>query len=88
MKCQAYLLLALPLLTDSSPVPSILPTTIQAEIIPVLPFWAIVSLGAYLLGRLGLGVLKFNDTKDAYTELMAQIEGAKKNLDQRKVRWD
>jgi len=84
----AYLLLALPLLTEDSPVPSILPTKIQVEIVPVLPFSAVITLGAYLLGRLGLGVLRFNDTKEAYTELMGQIDAAKKNLDQRKVRWD
>ncbi|KIW34014.1 uncharacterized protein PV07_00816 [Cladophialophora immunda] len=84
----AYLLLALPLLTEDSPVPSILPTKIQVEIIPVLPCWALVSLGAYLLGRLGLGVLRFNDTKEAYTELMGQLDGARKSLDARKIRWD
>ncbi|EHY52938.1 hypothetical protein HRR83_006229 [Exophiala dermatitidis] len=84
----AYLLLALPLLTEDSPIPSILPTKIQVEIIPVLPFWAIISLGAYLLGRLGLGVLRFNDTEDAYRELMGQIEQAKKNLDKRDVPWN
>jgi dolichyl-phosphate mannosyltransferase polypeptide 3 len=81
-------LLVLPLLTDSSPIPSILPTKIQVEIIPVLPFWALITLGAYLLGRLGLGVLRFNDTKEAYTELTEQLTKARKDLDQRKVRWD
>lgn len=85
---QAYLLLALPLLTDSSPIPSILPTKIQVEIIPVLPFWAVISLAAYLLGRLGLGVLRFNDTKEAYDELQVQLNKARKDLDARKVRWD
>jgi dolichol-phosphate mannosyltransferase subunit 3 len=45
-------------------------------------------LAAYLLGRLGYGVLKFNDTKAAYTELMGQIDAAKKDLDGRKVGWD
>lgn len=85
---QAYLLLALPLLTEDSPIPSILPTKIQVEIIPVLPLWAIVSLGAYLLGRLGLGVLRFNDTVEAYEELTAQLDTARKSLDNRKVRWD
>lgn len=30
----------------------------------------------------------FNDTEDAYTELMAQIDQAKKDLDKRKVAWD
>ncbi|KEF53990.1 uncharacterized protein A1O9_09785, partial [Exophiala aquamarina CBS 119918] len=84
----AYLLLVLPLLTDSSPIPSILPTKIQVEIIPVLPFWALIALGAYLLGRLGLGVLQFNDTKEAYTEITVQLEQARKDLDKRKVRWD
>ncbi|EXJ94339.1 hypothetical protein A1O1_02733 [Capronia coronata CBS 617.96] len=82
-----YLLLVLPLLTDDSPIPSILPTKIQVEIIPVLPFWAVITLGTYLLGRLGLGVLQFNDTEEAYKELMGQIEGAKKNLDKRGVSW-
>jgi len=85
---QTYLLLALPLLTDSSPVPSILPTKIQVEIIPVLPFWALISLAAYLLGRLGWGVLMFNDTEEAYNELMSQIDQAKKDLDKRKVAWN
>ncbi|KAJ9652819.1 hypothetical protein H2198_007949 [Neophaeococcomyces mojaviensis] len=83
-----YLLLALPLLTDASPVPSILPTKIQVEIIPVLPFWALITLAAYLLGRLGWGVLMFNDTEDAYVELMGQIDKAKKDLDKRKVGWN
>jgi dolichyl-phosphate mannosyltransferase polypeptide 3 len=85
---QAYLLLALPLLTDDSPIPSILPTKLQVEVIPVLPLWAVVSLGAYLLGRLGLGVIRFNDTEEAYKELTEQLGTARKSLDNRKVRWD
>lgn len=54
----------------------------------MLPFWAVISLGAYLIGRLGLGVLTFNDTHDAYVELQAQIEKAKKDLADRKVGTD
>lgn len=54
----------------------------------MLPFWALITLAAYLLGRLGLGVLRFNDTEEAYRELMSQIDVAKKNLDKRGVRWD
>ena len=42
----------------------------QNEIIPVLPFWALVSFGAYLLFNLGLGIVTFNDKKEAYEELM------------------
>lgn len=73
---------------DDSPIPSILPTKLQVEIVPVLPFWALISLACYLLGRLGWGVLNFNDTEDAYHELMGQIEQAKKDLDKRKVGWN
>lgn len=47
-----------------------------------------VSLGAYLLGRLGLGVLTFNDTHEAYVELQGQIEQAKKDLEGKKVGTD
>ncbi|EON99252.1 putative dolichyl-phosphate mannosyltransferase polypeptide 3 protein [Phaeoacremonium minimum UCRPA7] len=57
-----------------------LPDIIQQEIVPVLPFWALVSLGAYLLVRLGWGVFTFNDCPDAYKELMGEIELAKKDL--------
>jgi dolichol-phosphate mannosyltransferase subunit 3 len=81
-------LLILPQITDNSPIPSILPLKIQVEIIPVLPFWALVTLGAYLLGRLGLGIMTFKDCNEAHTELMGQIEKAKKDLDARKVGWD
>lgn len=47
------------------------PAKIQTEIIPVLPFWVIVSFGAYLLFSLGMGVLTFKDTEGAYDELVA-----------------
>ncbi|KAF3761822.1 dolichol-phosphate mannosyltransferase subunit 3 [Cryphonectria parasitica EP155] len=57
-----------------------LPSVIQTEIVPVLPFWALVSLGAYLLARLGWGVLTFNDCPEAYKELMGEIETAKVEL--------
>jgi hypothetical protein len=85
---QIYLLLILPQITESSPVPSILPLKVQVEIIPVLPFWALITLAAYLLGRLGLGVMTFKDCDKAYTELMGQIDAAKANLDTRKVGWN
>ncbi|TLD33818.1 hypothetical protein PspLS_00208 [Pyricularia sp. CBS 133598] len=57
-----------------------LPDVIQTEIIPVLPFWVLVSFGAMLLGRLGWGVLTFNDTPEAHKELLVEIEEAKKDL--------
>lgn len=46
------------------------PEKIQSEIIPVLPFWVLVSFGAYLLFSLGWGVFTFKDTEDAYKELV------------------
>ncbi|PSR79553.1 dolichol-phosphate mannosyltransferase subunit 3 [Coniella lustricola] len=57
-----------------------LPTIVQTEIVPVLPFWALVSFGAYLLVRLGWGVLTFNDCPEAHKELMGEIEVAKTEL--------
>ncbi|KAK0709305.1 dolichol-phosphate mannosyltransferase subunit 3 [Lasiosphaeria miniovina] len=57
-----------------------LPPVIQKDIIPVLPFWALVSLGAWLLFRLGWGMLTFRDTPEAYAELMEEIKLAKADL--------
>ncbi|ETS73105.1 hypothetical protein PFICI_15280 [Pestalotiopsis fici W106-1] len=57
-----------------------LPELIQTEIVPVLPFWALVSFGAFLLFRLGWNVMTFNDVPEAHKELMGEIEMAKKDL--------
>ncbi|CEJ79877.1 Putative Dolichol-phosphate mannosyltransferase subunit 3 [[Torrubiella] hemipterigena] len=57
-----------------------LPPLIQNEIVPVLPFWALVSFGALLLFRLGFGILTFNDVPEAHKELMDEIETAKVDL--------
>jgi dolichyl-phosphate mannosyltransferase polypeptide 3 len=57
-----------------------LPTLIQEQIVPVLPFWALVSFGAMLLFRLGWGILTFNDVPEAHKELMAEIDMAKTDL--------
>ncbi|EON64870.1 hypothetical protein W97_04104 [Coniosporium apollinis CBS 100218] len=56
------------------------PAKIQEEVIPVLPFWALVSFGAYLLFKLGYGVFTFNDVPEAHKELMAQIDQARMEL--------
>lgn len=45
-----------------------------------LPFWALVSFGAYLLFKLGWGVFTFNDVPDAHKELVEQIQQARKEL--------
>ncbi|RYO97305.1 hypothetical protein DL765_011269 [Monosporascus sp. GIB2] len=57
-----------------------LPPVVQSEIVPVLPFWALVSFGAYLLFRLGWNVMTFNDVPEAHKELMAEIDLAKSDL--------
>ncbi|KAJ4309019.1 hypothetical protein N0V84_011753, partial [Fusarium piperis] len=57
-----------------------LPPLIQEQIVPVLPFWALVSFGAFLLFRLGWGILTFNDVPEAHKELMAEIDQAKTEL--------
>ncbi|KAI4138782.1 MAG: hypothetical protein L6R39_006611 [Caloplaca ligustica] len=53
---------------------------VQDDIIPMLPFWALVSFGSYLLFKLGWGVVTFNDVPHAHKELMAEIEIARKDL--------
>lgn len=56
--------------------------------IPQLPFWAIVSFGAYLLAKLGYGVFSFNDVPEAHEELVKQIEQARADLRKRGVSVD
>lgn len=45
-----------------------------------LPFWVLVSFGAYLLFKLGWGVFTFNDVPEAHKELMDQIKQARTEL--------
>lgn len=45
-----------------------------------LPFWALVSFGAYLLFRLGWNVMTFHDVPEAHKEIVAEIELAKTDL--------
>ncbi|KAH7088186.1 dolichol-phosphate mannosyltransferase subunit 3 [Paraphoma chrysanthemicola] len=56
------------------------PEKIQKEIVPFVPFWALITFGAYLLFKLGWGVFTFNDVPDAYKELQAQIQEARIDL--------
>ncbi|KAF2006849.1 dolichol phosphate mannosyltransferas-like protein subunit 3 [Amniculicola lignicola CBS 123094] len=57
-----------------------LPKAVQEDIVPVLPFWALVSFGSYLLFKLGWGVFTFNDVPNAHKELMEQIKEARVDL--------
>lgn len=72
------------------------PEKIQKEVVPVvctfyplrsayidqvqIPFWALISFGAYLLFKLGWGVFTFNDVPEAHAELMSQIKEARTEL--------
>lgn len=60
----------------------IIPTcsTFQQSVVPVLPWWSLVTFGAYALGTLGYDVLTFNDKPEKYKELMAQVQQAKHEL--------
>ncbi|KAJ5532144.1 hypothetical protein N7513_001473 [Penicillium frequentans] len=62
--------------------------TLQNEVIPVLPFWAVIVFGCYLLARLGLAIFTFNDVPEAHAELQKEIELAKVELRQGKVDVD
>jgi len=64
---------------------SILPVPLIAEetkdqIIPLLPWWVLVSFGSYSLASLGWGLWSFRDCPDAYEELLQEIQEAKNDL--------
>ncbi|ODQ47124.1 hypothetical protein PICMEDRAFT_31359 [Pichia membranifaciens NRRL Y-2026] len=53
------------------------PAVFQNEVLPVVPWWALVSFGCYTLFSLGYGVYTLQDKKDKYVELTEQIKEAK-----------
>lgn len=53
-----------------------------------LPFWVLISFGAFLLGKLGYGVLTFNDVPEAHEQLQQEIEQARADLKKRGVEVD
>jgi len=72
---------------------SILPMPLIAEetkdqILPLLPWWLLVSFGSYSLASLGLGLWSFRDCPDAYEELMHEINEAKIDLSAKGVTVD
>lgn len=46
------------------------PELFHEQILPVLPWWILVSFGSFALGTLGLNVLTFNDKPEKYRELV------------------
>ena len=77
------------LLNKNKIITSTATTTSQQQVIDVAitfaPIFAIVILGIYLLSRLILGVLAFEDCPDAAKEIDAQIAEAKTDMKRRKV---
>ncbi|KAI8391471.1 dolichol-phosphate mannosyltransferase subunit 3 [Radiomyces spectabilis] len=62
-----------------------LPDVIQNKIVPVFPWWALVSFGSYSLGNLGWHIMTFSDCPEAYAELMTEIQAAKADLQSKGV---
>lgn len=60
----------------------------QNEVMPVVPFWALMAFGAYALGTLGYDLLTFNDKPEKYKELLQEIAEAKTDLRQKGVTVD
>ncbi|KAK0202935.1 dolichol-phosphate mannosyltransferase subunit 3 [Desarmillaria ectypa] len=58
------------------------------EIIPMVPWWLLVSFGSYSLWSLGWGLWTFRDCPEAYTELMTEISQAKNELRAKGVTMD
>ncbi|RAO73774.1 uncharacterized protein BHQ10_009786 [Talaromyces amestolkiae] len=54
--------------------------TVQNEIVPVLPFYALIVLACFLGARLGYMILTFNDVPQEYESLQKEIEQAKTEL--------
>ncbi|KAG1738013.1 dolichol-phosphate mannosyltransferase subunit 3 [Suillus lakei] len=61
---------------------------VTQEILPVIPWWLLVSFGSYSLWSLGWGVFTFRDCPEAYCELLREINEAKNDLRSRTVTVD
>ncbi|KAE9384985.1 dolichol-phosphate mannosyltransferase subunit 3 [Gymnopus androsaceus JB14] len=61
---------------------------VAQQILPVLPWWLLVSFGSYSLWSLGWGLFTFRDCPEAYQELLVEISQAKDDLRSRGVTVD
>lgn len=68
---QAAILIAIYLALYFGIIP--LPATIKNEIVPVLPWWGLVTFGSYSLATLGWGVYSFKDKEAEYHTLLKVI---------------
>ncbi|KAH9823400.1 dolichol-phosphate mannosyltransferase subunit 3 [Melampsora americana] len=66
----------------------LVPKSIQTKIIPLTPWWLLITLGAYCLAVLGIGLLTVTDCSQAYEELVQDIAMAKSDLRRRGIQLD
>ncbi|PFH47586.1 hypothetical protein AMATHDRAFT_67505 [Amanita thiersii Skay4041] len=66
----------------------LLDESVVQQILPVIPWWLLVSFGSYSLWSLGWGLFTFRDCPEAYTELLGEISQAKNDLRARGVSVD
>ncbi|KAI6150856.1 dolichol-phosphate mannosyltransferase subunit 3 [Pisolithus tinctorius] len=69
------------------PVPFVNPS-VSEQILPLVPWWILVSFGSYSLWSLGWGLFTFRDCPEAYRELLKEINDAKNDLSARGVSVD
>ncbi|KAJ6614867.1 dolichol-phosphate mannosyltransferase subunit 3 [Mycena sp. CBHHK59/15] len=50
------------------------------QILPLIPWWLLVTFGSYSLWSLGWGLFTFRDCPEAYEELLREISQAKDDL--------
>ncbi|KJA28334.1 hypothetical protein HYPSUDRAFT_61965 [Hypholoma sublateritium FD-334 SS-4] len=53
---------------------------IAEKILPVLPWWLLVSFGSYCLWSIGMGLVTLRECPEAYNELLGEIAEAKNDL--------
>ncbi|PWN19167.1 dolichol-phosphate mannosyltransferase subunit 3 [Microstroma glucosiphilum] len=61
---------------------------VKEDLLPVVPWWTLVSFGSYLLWQVGWALFNFNDVPEAYESLMVDIKNAKDFLRERGVDVD
>lgn len=57
-----------------------LPRIVREQIVPVLPWWSLVSFGAYSLATLGYDVLSIKDKRGKFLEIQQDIKNAREAL--------
>jgi len=85
----ATILTAIYLLTVFSVIPvPFVEEALAREVLPLIPWWLLVSFGSYSLWSLGWGLFTFRDCPEAYNELLGEITQAKNELRARGVTVD